>query len=77
MPDVAPFDETSAAYAGKVRAYLAKLKPNAQPIGPLDSLIAGQALALGACIVTGSTGEFQRVPGLLVEDWGLADSQRE
>lgn len=69
IPDVAPFDADSAAYAGNVRAYLANLKPNAQPIGLLDSLLAGQALALGACVVTDNIGEFRRVPGLIVENW--------
>ena len=69
LPDVAPFDADAAAYAGNVRAYLATLKPNAQPIGAYDALLAGQALALGACVVTGNTGEFLRVPGLIVEDW--------
>ena len=69
MPDVAPFDADSAAYAGNIRAYLANLKPNAQPIGPYDTLIAGHALALGACVVTGDTGEFGRVPGLILESW--------
>jgi tRNA(fMet)-specific endonuclease VapC len=38
-------------------------------IGPLDLLIAGHALALGATIVTHNTREFVRVPGLVVEDW--------
>ena len=69
LPDVAPFDADAAVYAGNVRAYLAALKPNAQPIGAYDALLAGQALALGACVVTGNTGEFRRVPGLIVEDW--------
>jgi len=69
LPDVAPFDAHAAAYSGNVRAFLATLKPNAQPIGAYDALLAGQALALGACVVTGNTGEFRRVPGLIVEDW--------
>jgi len=69
FPDVAPFDADAAAFAGDVRAYLATLRPNAQPIGPLDALLAGQALALGACLVTGNLGEFSRVPGLRVENW--------
>src|SRR6218665_3704103 len=30
------FDEQAADAAGYVRAYLANLKPNAQPIGPYD-----------------------------------------
>lgn len=69
LPDVAPFDADAAAYAGNVRAYLATLEPNAQPIGGYDALLAGQALAHGACVVTGNTGEFRRVPGLIVENW--------
>ncbi|SDR67406.1 PIN domain-containing protein [Opitutus sp. GAS368] len=69
LPDVAPFDAEAAIYAGNVRAYLATLKPNAQPIGAYDALLAGQALSLGACVVTGNVGEFRRVPGLIVEDW--------
>lgn len=69
FPDVAPFDEEAAAFSGNVRAYLATLRPNAQPMGPYDGLLAGQALALGACVVTGNTREFRRVPGLRVEDW--------
>jgi len=45
------------------------IKPNApQPIGPYEGLLAGQALALGACVVTGKTSEFRRVPGLIVDD---------
>ena len=69
FPDVAAFDADAAAFAGNVRAYLATLRPNAQPIGPHDALLAGQALALGACVVTGNLGEFGRVPGLIVENW--------
>lgn len=69
FPDVAPFDADAAAFAGNVRAYLATLKPNAQPIGPYDGLLAGHALALGACVITGNLGEFGRVPGLIVENW--------
>jgi tRNA(fMet)-specific endonuclease VapC len=65
------FDERSAHHAGYVRAHLAGLKPNAQPIGPYDALLAGQALALGAVLVTHNTREFMRVPGLAVEDWQL------
>ncbi|RXK53646.1 type II toxin-antitoxin system VapC family toxin [Oleiharenicola lentus] len=69
LPDVVPFDAESATCAGQIRAHLATLKPNAQPIGSYDVLLAGQALALGACVVTGNSGEFHRVPGLPVEDW--------
>ena len=38
-------------------------------IGPLDTLIAAQALRLGATIVTRNVREFGRVSGLKVENW--------
>jgi tRNA(fMet)-specific endonuclease VapC len=66
---VLPFDSAAAYHAGYVRAHLARLKPNAQPIGPYDALLAGQALAVGAIFVTHNAAEFSRVPGLPCEDW--------
>ncbi len=62
----------SSIPAFRERAHLAGLKPNAQPIGPYDALLAGQALALGAVLVTHNTREFMRVPGLSAEDWQLS-----
>ncbi len=38
-------------------------------IGPMDTLIAAQALRLGATVVTRNVREFGRVPGLAVENW--------
>lgn len=69
FPQVEAFDDAAAYHAGYVRAVLANQKPNAQPIGPYDFLLAGQALALGAVFVTHNLKEFSRVPGLVVEDW--------
>ena len=69
FPFVRPFSEDDATEAAAVRAYLETLKPNAQPIGPHDVLLAGQALALGAVLVTNNVREFARVPRLIVEDW--------
>jgi len=62
--DVFPLDHRAVDPYGKVRAALAKA-----PIGPLDTLIAAQALSLGATLVTSNSNEFRRVPGLTVEDW--------
>ena len=39
------------------------------PIGPNDTAIAGHAVATGAILVTNNTREFERVPGLMLEDW--------
>lgn len=64
--EVAPFDEAAAEVYGTVRAALER---KGRPIGPLDTLIAAHALALGSVLVTNNTREFRRVPGLAVEDW--------
>ncbi len=69
FPFVDAFDEMASYHTGFVRAYLANLKPNAQPIGPYDTLLAGHAVALNAVFVTHNTREFMRVPGLAVENW--------
>jgi tRNA(fMet)-specific endonuclease VapC len=69
MPAVEDFDEYAAQLAAEVRASLETMRPNAQPIGPYDVLLAGHALAMGAVLVTHNTREFSRVPGLSVEDW--------
>jgi tRNA(fMet)-specific endonuclease VapC len=61
-----PFEVEDAARAGEVRALLEK---KGTPIGPYDTLIAGQALARGLVLVTHNVTEFARVEGLRVEDW--------
>ena len=63
---VLEFDEDDARQAGQIRAQLAS---KGTPIGPYDVLIAGQARARELTPVTHNTSEFQRVPGLKVEDW--------
>lgn len=60
---------TDAYFYGAIRAHLARLKPNAQPIGPYDLMLAAQALRIGAVLVTHNTTEFARVPDLQCEDW--------
>jgi len=69
IADEASYTCADAMYYGAVRAHLARLKPNALPIGPYDLMLAAQALRLGAVLVTHNTTEFARVPHLAVEDW--------
>ena len=38
-------------------------------IGPMDTLLAAQALSIGATVVTGNMREFAWVPGLAAENW--------
>ncbi|CAN5258412.1 type II toxin-antitoxin system VapC family toxin [soil metagenome] len=40
-----------------------------RPIGAFDMLIAAHALATDAILVTDNTREFERVPGLKIENW--------
>src|SRR5258708_10136742 len=69
FPRVEAFDDDAAFHASTVRAYLERLRPNAQPIGPYDLLLARQALSLGAVLITANVREFARVPGLKMENW--------
>jgi tRNA(fMet)-specific endonuclease VapC len=46
-----------------------ELESRGTPIGANDLLIAAHALAEHATLVTDNTAEFQRVPGLVVENW--------
>lgn len=61
-----PFDESASLAAAQVRATLEK---KGKGIGPYDTLIAGQALALGVTLVTANTREFSRVPELKITNW--------
>ena len=61
-----PFDDWAADEYGRIRAQLAGL---GMLIGPNDLLIASIALANGLTLVTHNTREFNRVPGLKLEDW--------
>ncbi len=62
-----PFAPEDAEEAGEIRT---ELEREGTPIGPYDVLIAAQARRRRAVLVTANVGEFVRVPGLKVEDWG-------
>jgi len=68
LPSV-PFDDSAAERCGEIRAFLAR---RGTPIGPYDLQIAAIALANGLTLVTNNTHEFERVPGLVIEDWQQA-----
>ena len=52
--------------AALVRCELMQL---GQPIGHYDTLIAAHARSLKATLVTHNTREFEKVQGLLLQDW--------
>lgn len=62
---------THAAMWHYARNYHA-LRLRGQPIGHMDLLIAAQALAEDATLVTHNVREFERIEGLRIEDWMTA-----
>lgn len=63
---VLPFGLAEAKATAALRATLEKA---GRPLGPLDNLIAGTALAHQAILVTHNTQEFSQAPDLQWEDW--------
>ena len=63
---IVPFDQTAARHHAAIRA---KLASAGTPIGPSDLIIAATVMAAGGVLVTHNRTEFQRVPGLTIEDW--------
>lgn len=64
--NIIPFTSDDAAAYGLVRA---KLERAGKPIGPLDTLIAAQAVGRGLILVSNNEREFRRVAGLQVQNW--------
>lgn len=58
-----------AAAATHFASVAAQLHRAGTLIGPLDTQIAGHALALGAVLVTNNERHFSRVKGLMIENW--------
>ncbi len=66
MVTVLSFAVAEARAAAAVRA---TLEAKGAPIGPMDTLIAGTAIANSGVLVTRNTREFGRIRDLRVEDW--------
>ena len=63
---VLPFGAAAASEYGEIRAYL---QGQGTLIDPLEMLIAGHARAESMTLVTNNVWEFERVPGLKLENW--------
>jgi len=64
--EVLPFDNKAAYHFGQIRAALYNM---GKPIGPYDMMITSHARASGLTLITNNVKEFERVPGLLLENW--------
>lgn len=60
------YDFNAAVHTGQIRAEPAK---NGRPVGPYDVMPAGHVRSSGLILITNSVHEFERVPGLRVENW--------
>jgi tRNA(fMet)-specific endonuclease VapC len=63
---IADFTSDDAVAYAHIRA---RLERAGTPIGPLDTLIASQAVARRLTLVSNNEREFRRVPGLRIENW--------
>ena len=63
---VMPWSAQAAEEYSRLRTFLQR---QGTPIGGMDLLIAAHALAENAVLVTHNLREFQRVPGLRLENW--------
>ena len=63
---ILPFDSQCLWFYADLRAYLEK---QGLAIGPMDTLIAAQALSIGGTLVTNNIKEFMRVPKLKLDNW--------
>lgn len=66
--EILPFDESAIWHYGDLRT---DLERRGQPIGTLDTMIAAHALTTNTILVTNNTREFERVPGLRLENWAI------
>jgi tRNA(fMet)-specific endonuclease VapC len=63
---ILPFDSQCLWFYADLRASLEK---QGLSIGPMDTLIAAQALSIDGTLVTNNIKEFVRVPKLKLENW--------
>jgi tRNA(fMet)-specific endonuclease VapC len=63
---IIPFDSPAAAHYGEMRS---NLRRSGTPIGNMDLLIAAHARSLSVTLVTDNLKEFEKVPGLKLENW--------
>lgn len=61
-----PYPAKASPHYGAIRAHLEKA---GRPIGVNDLHIAAHARSEGLVLVTNNLAEFERVPGLLTENW--------
>ena len=60
------FDQMASVVYGWIRSFL---ESKGKPIGPMDLLLAAQAMSRNMILVTNNEKEFNRIDGLQTENW--------
>lgn len=68
--EVLAFPDQAALHYARIRA---ALKARGAMIGANDLFIAAHARRLGLTLVTNNVREFERIPGLTIENWTKTD----
>lgn len=68
LDEILPWDAAAVDQTAIIKRQLSDL---GTPIGPNDTAIAGHALSSQAILVTNNVREFNRVDGLVLEDWSI------
>jgi tRNA(fMet)-specific endonuclease VapC len=63
---IVPYTQEDANVTAEIRAIL---KARGMPIGPYDVMLAGCAKQRGLILVTDNLEEFQRIEGIVIENW--------
>ena len=69
VDSILPWDRQAVDATVEIKRFLSD---RGTPIGANDNAIAGHAVSTGCILVTNNTREFERVPGLVLEDWTAA-----
>jgi tRNA(fMet)-specific endonuclease VapC len=64
MFQVLPYDDRAQSFFKTFKAQRVK-------VGPQDLRIGSIALAQGGVVVTRNRRDFERIPGLMLEDWSV------
>ena len=64
--NILPFDDKDAIPYGKLKSKLGK---EGQIIGPIDMLLAAQAISKDLIFVTNNKKEFERIDNLKLDNW--------
>ncbi len=62
--------------AGAFATVAAGLHRSGTPIGSMDAMIAGHAIATDAVLVTNNTRHFSRIPALRIENWATGSPSK-